>query len=448
MNTDMTVGRPTPILLKFLLPLFLGNVFQQLYNMADTIIVGRYVGAGALAAVGSTGTILFLMQGLANGLSTGFAVYTAQSFGAKKMDKVRKSVSNAVILSAIVILILTVFFALSMRGILHLMNTPEDIFKDAESYIMILCYGLVATVYYNLASALLRAIGNSKVPLFFLILAACLNVVLDIVLILNFHMGVAGAALATDISQGVSAILCFAYIYLKVPVLKPHREDWKLHPKISKFQFTIGTPMALQFAITASGTMIMQSAINMFGSDAVAAYTAANKLGNLLTQEMVSMGQTMATYAGQNYGDGKIDRVKQGVRSAVKIEIIYALFAAFLGTVLLKPMLSLFFSADINMDNVLPWAKTYAYISYCFYIPLSMIFLFRNAMQGCGYGFLPMMGGVVELAARLFVALIAMHTHIYTIAASCDPAAWLSAGIFTAVAYIYVIRDIEKKQGL
>ena len=445
MEKDMTKGRPLPVILKFILPLIIGNIFQQLYNMADTIIVGRYVGSDALAAVGSTGTIMFLIVGFAQGITAGFSVLTAQRFGARDNEGVKSSVANGILLSLIFTVVLSALSMLSMHTLLKLMNTPDNIFQDAYTYIMIISAGLGATIFYNLFSSYLRAVGNSKIPLVFLVFSAALNVILDLVLIINVKMGVAGAAYATVISQGVSAILCLIYIYIRIPSLAPNRRHWKLHGQESRNQLAVGIPMALQFAITASGTMIMQAAINLFGSDAVASFTAASKLQNLVTQGMIAMGQTMATYSGQNFGKGDIGRIRQGVKAALGSCVVYALASALLVCILLKPALGLFFTGDVDMNSMLPWAKTYIYMSAVFYIPLSSIFVFRNTMQGCGYGFLPMMGGVAELIARLVVALISMAVGSYALACFCDPAAWLAAAIFTGVSYIFVMKDIRKK---
>lgn len=441
----MTKGRPAAILLRFVIPLIIGNIFQQLYNMVDTIIVGRFVGQGALAAVGSTGTVMFLITGLAMGLTTGFAVLTAQMYGAKKEKRLRGSVANAILLAVVFAVILTAASVSIMHPLLKLMNTPTDIYKDAYTYITIISWGLVSTVFYNLASALLRAVGNSRVPLYFLILSAGLNVVLDLVLIVGAHLGVAGAALATVISQGISAILCFVYIMKKVTILKPRKGEWRLDIGMTLYQLKVGAPMALQFAITASGTMIMQSAVNMFGSTSIAGFTAASKLGNLLTQGMPAMGQAMATYGGQNFGDRQIDRISKGVRAAILLETGYSLIAAALGVILLRPALGLFFDASADFAALLPSARTYAYLSYMFYIPLSFIFIFRNTMQACGYGILPMLGGVTELAARCVTAAIAMRMESYLVACAGDPAAWLAAAVFTAAAYLWVIRDIRRR---
>ena len=323
MELDMTKGKPLPVLLRFTLPLLLGNVFQQFYNMADTVIVGRFVGAGALAAVGSTGTIMFLINGFAQGITSGFSILTSQRFGAGDPQGVRRSVANGVILAVISTVILTMICLGVMRPLLGWMNTPEDIFSDAYTYITIISGGIIATVFYNLFSAYLRAVGNSQAPLFFLIFSACLNIVLDVVFIVWFQMGVAGAALATVVAQAVSAILCGGYIFLKVKALTPESSHWRLNSSDSKHQLSMGLPMAFQFAITASGGMVMQSAINLFGSNAVAAYTAAGKLEALVEQGMVAMGQAVATYGGQNFGKGDNVRIKPGLKAALGAIMVY-----------------------------------------------------------------------------------------------------------------------------
>ncbi len=445
METDMTQGRPLPIILRFTLPLLIGNVFQQLYNMADTIIVGQFVGAKALAAVGSTGTIMFLVLGFATGMSTGFTVLTSQKFGAKDYTATRISVSNAVTLSAVIVVIMTALSLLTMRPLLTIMNTPEDIFEQAYTYISIICAGTVASVYYNLFSSCLRAVGNSKVPLYFLVFSAVLNVFLDLFFIVVLKMGVAGAAGATVVSQAISAVLCVLYIYRKVPVLSPRGSDWQFHRGFAHHQLSIGLPMALQFGITASGTVIMQSAINIFGSSAVAAVTAASKVQGIVGQGMMAMGQTMAAYSGQNYGKMDLKRIREGVRGALIVDVIYSVVAGVLVVVFLPGMLGVFFTEGTNMAEVLPYAQIYIRQCAMFFIPLSVIFVFRNTMQGCGYGLLPMLGGVVELVARLVCAVLAVQLVNFNLAVGCDPFAWLCAGIYTGIAYLWVRRDIEKK---
>ena len=445
MEKDMTNGKPLAVILKFTLPLVIGNIFQQLYNMVDTIIVGRFVGPDALAAVGATGTIMFLIVGFAQGITSGFSVLVSQRYGAGDEEGVKRSVANGILLALICTAVLTALFMLCMHPLLKLMHTPANILEDSYTYIMIISRGLVTTILYNLFSSYLRAVGNSQVPLMFLVFSAILNVMLDLLFIIRFQMGVAGAGLATILSQGTSAVLCLLYIYMRVPAIAPKRKHWKLHGWETRRQMAMGIPMSLQFAITASGTMIMQSAINLFGSNAVASYTAACKLQSLVNQGMIAMGQTMAAYSGQNFGKSDIRRIKQGVKSALCISCIYSVASAILVCLLLRPAVRLFFTGNADMNAIMPWAETYIHMCVLFYIPLSTIFVFRNTMQGCGYGFLPMMGGVSELLARLTVAVIAMHAVSFPLSCFCDPAAWAAAAIFTGISYLFVMRDIEKK---
>ncbi len=444
MQTDLTKGRPIGVILKFAIPLLLGNIFQQLYNMVDTIIVGHYVGQNALAAVGSTGTIMFLVLGFAQGLTTGFTVLTSQRYGAGDARGTKISVANGILLAAATAIFVTLVSVASMRWVLHVMNTPEAIFEDAYAYISVICIGTTCSIFYNLFSSYLRAVGDSRTPLLFLIFSAGLNVVLDMVFIIGLKMGTAGAAWATNVAQGISAVLCLLFIIKKMPILTPERDMWKLQEYATKHQLSTGLPMALQFAITASGTMIMQAAINLFGATAVAAYTAASKVQNLITQGFATMGQAMASYCGQNYGSGQVERIHKGVRSAVITMTIYALAAAVLVMAALEPLMGIFFERGTDMSAMMPYARTYALYCVIFYIPLGYIFIFRNAMQGCGYGFLPMVGGIVELFCRTSMAVLAIRLMSYNLAAFCDPFAWLGAGIFTTIAFRVVLRKVER----
>ena len=446
METNMTQGRPLTVILRFMLPVFLGNIFQQFYNMVDTIIVGKFVGTRALAGVGSTGTIMFLVMGTCIGMTVGFSVLTSQRYGAGDEEGTRRSVANGILLAFLVVIIMTSLSLSLMHTILHLMNTPGDIYRDAYAYISTICKGIVCTLFYNLFSSYLRAIGNSRVPLYFLIFSSLLNIVLDLVLIINLGMGTAGAAWATNISQGISALLCLIFIMTKVPSLRPSRKHWRLHREDTAIQLSVGLPMAVQYSITASGTMIMQSAINIFGSTAVAAFTAATKIQNILMQGLLSVGQALSSYAGQNYGYGAVDRVEQGTRDSMKYVVVYSLLAAVLALVFLLPMLRLFFAADVDMSQIMPWASIYARECVVCYIPLGAIFVYRNTMQGCGYGLHAMTMGFVELLARLIAAAAAIRLHSFPLAAGADPLAWLTGGIFGYCMYRYVLKKIHKKR--
>ncbi len=440
METKLTEGKPLGLILRFMIPLLLGNIFQQLYNMCDTVIVGRFVGKDALAAVGATGTIMFMVIGVCGGMATGFTVLTSQKYGAGDKEGVKISVANGIMLSMIVIVCMTILSVSVMNPLLHLMKTPDDIYADSYAYISRICMGLAAIVSYNLLASFLRAIGNSRMPLVFLIISAILNIVLDLLFIIVFHMGVAGAAWATVISQAVSAILCAVYIFRKVEVLRPERSHWHFHRQYVRQQLRIGIPMAVQFGITASGTMIMQSSVNSFGSEAVTGFTAASKVQGLLTQAFMSVGQTMAAYAGQNFGKLKLDRVHRGTIDAVKICAVYSVAVGAAGVLLLPHMMQLFFETGTDIAPFLPWAKPYFYMCVINYLPLAMIFIYRNTLQGCGYGMTAMTLGGMELAARLVTAGLAMVLRQYYLAAAADPAAWLSTGLFSLFLYLRVRR--------
>ena len=435
----MTEGQPLGLILRFTIPLFLGNAFQQVYNMADSMIVGKFVSANALAAVGSTGTIMFLVLGIAIGMTTGFSVMTSQYYGAKNLQGVRHSVTNGIMMSLVFTAILTAVALIIMPGLLRMMNTPEDIYDDALRYISIICMGTGAIMLYNLFAAFLRAIGNSKMPLFFLVFSALLNVVLDLVFIIAFHLGVAGAALATVAAQGISALLCAAYIYLKIEVLRPQASDWRFVGTCAAKQLAIGIPMALETGITASGTVIMQAALNVYGTLSIAGSTAAYKVINLLSGGLYSVGQTMASYAGQNFGAARIDRVISGTRAAMKLVVAYSMTVAAIGFLFLPILVGLFFSGDVALADVMPWAKIAHNECAAMYIPLGMIFVYRNTLQGCGYSVQAMAMGVVELGARVLMATISMHARSYPLAIASDPSAWLTAGIMGYILYRQLI---------
>ncbi len=442
----MTEGKPYSLILKFAIPIFLGFMFQQFYNMVDTVIVGRFVSPGALAAVGSTGTIMFMIMGLANGLTTGYTVLISQKYGADDREGTRRAFVNSILLGLISTLIITVLALIVMHPLLKLMNTPADIYDDAYAYIATICAGSIALIAYNLLAAALRAIGDSKTPLYFLVFAAFLNIALDLFFIIGLKLGTFGAALATDISQGISAVLCMIYIYRKVEVLRPRRSDWRLDKTYSLKQLNIGIPMALQFGITASGTMVMQAAINVYGSVAVGGFTAAGKVNNLMTGGMPSIGQTMAAYVGQNYGYGDLKRVHQGTRDAMKISAVYSIVAGILAVVTLPYIIGLFFDSGVNIAEYLPYAKIYCYECVPFYLPLAMIFIYRNAMQACGYGKTALLLGIMEMVDRLIVAFISLKMHSYAVAVACDAVAWGVTGIFAWLLYLVVRKQLLKKQ--
>ena len=443
MKTDMTTGKPMKVLLEFTLPVFIGNVFQQFYNMVDAVVVGKFVGTKALAAVGSTGTISFLIIGFLLGITAGFTVLTAQKYGAGKMDEMRQTVGNALLLTVIVSIVMTVVSMVGMHSLLKLINTPEDIFRDAYGYIMIICGGILAQALYNILASILRALGNSKVPLYFLILSALLNVVLDLVFIIVFKLGAPGAAWATVIAQGTSGLLCIVYIMKCIPELRLTRDDWKLRWNLAAKQIGIGIPMGLQYSITAIGTMMVQTALNMLGSYAVAAFTAGSKIEQIFTQAYVAQGTASATYNAQNIGAGRLDRVKKGFHASHMIGIGYSIVVGAILFTFGKYFAYLFISD--NISEVLPMVDTYVKCVAVFFVPLYFVNVLRNGIQGMGYGLLPMMAGVAELAGRGITALVAAQHSSYIGTCLASPVAWVFASCLLGFMYIFVMKDMAKK---
>lgn len=443
MGRDLTKGSPAKVILYFTLPLLFGNLFQQLYNMVDAVIVGQFVGTNALAAVGSTGTITFFLIGFLMGFSNGVTVITGQYFGAKDMKGMRNSAASAVVLSFSLALFMTVFSMVIMKTLLHLMNTPEETFADAYSYIMILCAGIVAQVGYNLLSALLRAIGNSKAPLYFLMIAAGLNVVLDLVFIIVFKMGTAGAGLATVISQGISALLCLFYIRKCVPQLHLNKEDWKISFELCKLQLRVALPMAFQFSITAIGSIIVQSCLNTLGPVSMAAFTTGNKIETIVTQAYVALGATMATYCAQNTGSGDFGRIRQGFRAATVLGSVYSIIvgaALFFGG---KYLTVLFISE--NVPEVMAGVEIFLRCTAVCFIPLTIVNAYRNGIQGMGYGILPMFAGVAELVGRSVTALIAVQHKSFFGVCLANSSAWILASALLIALYFYIVHEHKKR---
>ncbi len=445
MELDMTKGKPTRLLLCFMGPLIVGNIFQQLYSMADTIIVGHFVGVDALAAVGATGSITFLILGFTQGLTTGFTIMTAQRFGAGDKEGMKQSIGSAYILSAILAVVMTVISITQMDRLLQIMNTPGDIYDMTKRYIIIICAGIACNVLYNLLASIMRAIGNSLIPLVFLVIAAVLNVALDILFIAVFHMGVEGAAYATVIAQGVSGLLCLVYMLIWVPALRIEKRHWKFDWSFAKTQLSVGLPMALQYSITAIGAIFVQTALNLLGSTVVAAYSVACKVEQFVTQPFGAMGTTMATYGAQNRGVNDLDRIKKGVKSAGIMSVVYSVVIYGVLMLILPLMVRLFVAAD-EVAKVYEYVWIYAVLCGAFFIPLGLIFVFRHVLQGCGFGLLPMFGGVVELVGRGVVAYIAARKLSYVGVCMGNVIAWVSAAVYFIVLYVILMKYMEKRK--
>lgn len=442
MTKDMTEGKPLKLILAFSIPLLIGNIFQQFYNMVDSIIVGQFVGEEALAAVGATGSMVFLVIGFCNGIASGFGVMISQAFGAGDQKRLRNYVAVSLMLSAAVMAVLTALTMVTTVPLLHLMRTPENIMAGASSYLLIIYAGLGATLYYNVLSCILRGVGDSRTPLYFLIVSSMLNVVLDLLFVITFHMGVAGAGLATIIAQGVSAVLCLVYMFRKFPMLRLKKEDFRFHWYTVAQMFSVGIPMALQFSITAIGVMILQSAINDFGSTVVASYTAASKVENLSTQIMVTLGSAMATYCGQNMGAGRFDRVREGVRKSYLIALGAVVIAVFISAVCGENIVC-WFIANPSVE-VLGYATTYLHTISWYFVFLAFLFLYRNVLQGLGNGILPMMCGVAEMVVRTIIAFTLTGRWGYMAICMASPLAWIAACIPLWLCYQIQIRDPKR----
>ncbi len=442
MTKDMTTGNPLKLIILFSIPVLLGNIFQQFYNMVDTIIVGRFLGEDALAAVGSTGSIVFLVIGFATGIAQGFGVMISHAFGAKDIKRLKHYVAVSLILGALISVVLTILTTSYSKQLLSFMNTPENIFSMANDYIFIIYLGLPITMFFNISSAILRGVGDSKTPLYFLIVASALNIILDLFFIITLKMGPEGAAYATVIAQAVAAILCFIYMFRKFDILKIHKSDFYLDFRSSRDMLSIGVPMAINYSVTAVGVMVLQSAVNVFGSSVVASYTAAAKVEQLTTQPMPTLGTTMATYCGQNLGAGKTERIFDGMKKGLWIALLLAVFGALVSIFLGEFIVCWFLSEPTA--SVISYAMQYLKTISCFYIPLSLIYLYRNALQGLNRGFIPMISGIFETICRVAIVLIMIKPFGYWTVCFASPAAWVGAGVPLAITYAIWKKKMQK----
>lgn len=441
MKKDLTHGNTLKLIITFCIPLIGGAIFQQLYNVVDTMIVGRFVGVDALAAVGSTGSLNFLIIGFVLGLTQGCGIPIAQAFGAKDERRMLQTIMNALYLCIFFCIFLTLLTYFATNTLLNWMQTPADIFKQSYDYISIIFYGLTCTIAYNYLASVSRALGDSKTPLLFLIISSVLNVVLDLVMIINFSMGVQGAALATVISQGISAILCLLYMAKKYPDLRFDRHSRKVNRKIIIKLVNIAIPMALQYSITAIGSVILQSAVNTLGSAKVAAIAAAQKLSMFFTQPMDMMGATMATFSSQNLGANKIDRIFKGIKESLLLVIAYG-FVACLFMVLFGKYLSLLFVSG-NETGVINDAQQFLIYNSLFYFVLGILFVCRNTIQGLGKSALTMMAGAAELIARSAVAFLLVGTFGYRAICLANPIAWFAANIILIPTILILTRQLK-----
>lgn len=439
----MTTGNPAKLIFFFALPLIAGNIFQQFYSMADTIIVGRTIGVEALAAVGCTGSITFFIMGFIMGFTSGLSILTAQRFGARDEEGVKKSFAASIVLSIAAAVILTVLAYFITRPILVLLQTPAEIIDDAEAYLRVIFLGLSATVLFNLVSNIMRALGDSRIPLYFLVMACCINIVLDFVLILCFHMGVAGAGAATIFSQLLSGICCCIFIRKKMPALWISRKHFQLSSHEIGQHLRVALPMAFQMSIIAIGALILQVALNGLGAVSVAAYTAAQKIDSIATMPLNSMGTAMATYSAQNYGAGKISRIRKGVFQCILMSVSFSIVMGFVNITAGSQLASIFVGK--GETEVLSLAKTFLSITGINYWILGLLFIYRFTLQGLGNSIVPTIAGAMELVMRAIAALVLAKQFGFSGACMANPLAWAGACIPLGIAYYLLIHKLEKK---
>ena len=445
MTKNLTVGSPMRLIIGFALPTLFGMLFQQFYNLVDTMIVGKLLGAQALAAVGSTGSINFFVIGFCMGVCNGFAIPVAQRMGANEPSKMRRYVANAAYLAAAFALVLTVATGLFCRAILTVMRTPSDIFENANAYIFVIFMGIPATFLYNLLAGVIRSLGDSKTPVYFLALSSFLNIFLDFALILWFDAGVAGAAIATVVSQGISGLACLLYMRKAYPILRMTREERRLDLHSCGVLCAMGIPMGLQYSVTAVGSIVLQSAVNTLGSLYVAAVAAGAKLFQLFACPFDAMGATMATYCGQNVGACKLDRLGQGIRACSLLGLIYALIA-FVTMLFFAPQFAMFFlnPGESQLAQLVALTSQYMVTLTAFFFPLALVNIVRFSIQGMGYSTFAILAGVLEMGARTVVGLCLVPVFGFSAACFASPAAWICADLFLIPASMACIARLRK----
>ena len=442
MVKDMTKGSPMKLILGFSIPLLFGFLFQQFYNLVDTVIVGRFLGTDNLAAVGATGSVNFLIIGFCMGICSGFSIPVSHKFGAGDPVGMRRVVANCVWLTLGFALLMTVLTTVLCRPILVMMKTPGNILDAAYSYIWVIFLGIPVTFLYNMTSGVIRALGDSRTPVIFLVMSSFLNIGLDLFFIITLQWGVQGAAWATVISQGVSGLCCLLFMIRKFEILRIQRGEWAPDRHLMGVLCGMGVPMGLQYSITAIGSVILQSATNTLGSDAVAAVTAG-KISGFLACPFDAMGSTMATYGGQNVGAGKLDRIGQGLKSCILLGAGYSVIALGISTLFGRPLAKLFLDASeaAIIDDVKLFLAT------AFYFPLALVNIIRFMIQGVGFPFFAILAGVFEMVARALAGFVLVPQLGFMGSCLGSPIAWILADAFLIPAYFHVRKRLRRMAG-
>ncbi len=432
---DLTQGRPMKLIIWFAIPLLLGNVFQQLYNLADTRIVGQFLGEEPFAAVGATSSLNSTLIGFLNGLTTGFGLVTARYFGARDKEKVKQTVAATLTLGFATAAVLTLASLLFLDPLLNAINVRQDIFSDAKSYISVILGGMAISMCYNIAASLMRAVGDTVMPLVFLIVSAIANIGLDLLFICVFKMGVEGAAYATLISQGISVGLCIRYMFKRHTELLPRRRHFRFSRTLAADMYAQGASMGLMYSLVSIGSLVMQGAINDLGTDTIASHAASRKISEMFMTPFSVFGAAAANFGGQNYGAGRLDRVRKGFYDATLLAWGWSAVCV-LANYLFAPF---FIRLITGMDNqyITELSTRYLHINTPFYFILGIVIVFRNALQGMGVKLFPLISSFVELAGKFVVAMILAPRIGYTGIIISEPLVWifmagiLSFGFFT-----------------
>lgn len=443
-SREMTEGRALPLIFNFTLPLLLGNLLQQTYSLVDAAIVGRFLGINALASVGASTSVVFLILGFCNGCCGGFGIPVAQKFGARDYVTMRRYVAVSLQLAAVMSVVIAVVTSIYCADILHMMSTPENIFTGAYYYLLVTFIGVPFTFFYNLLSSIIRALGDSKTPFWFLLLSTVLNILLDLFYILVLGWGVAGAAIATVFSQGVSAILCYIYMMRRFDILKTTPAERKFDGALARTLMYIGVPMGLQFSITAIGSILLQSAVNTLGAVYVSAFAAATKVKQLAMCPYDGFATASATFGSQNLGAGNLKRIREGLKSGIIISVIYSIA---IGIVLIfaGSKIALIFVSGSETE-VLGYAQQLLTCAGFFYFFLAFLNCTRLTIQGLGYSAIAMCAGLSELLARGLMSVFVIPKFGYTAVCFTDQTAWIAATAVVMPVFFAIMKRLEKRQ--
>ena len=440
---EMTSGAPLPLILNFTLPLLLGNLLQQTYSLVDAAIVGKFLGINALASVGASSSVIFLILGFCNGCCGGFCIPIAQKFGAHDYSTMRKYVWASLKLTTVMSVLIAIVTSLLCAFILRTMRTPENIFYDAYLYLLITFIGVPCTFFYNLFSCIIRALGDSKTPFWFLLFSTILNILLDLFCILVLGWGVAGASIATVVSQGLSAFLCYHYMMRKFEILQATPSERRFDRRLALNMLGIGVPMGLQFSITAIGSIMLQSANNALGTACVAAFTSAMRIKMFFLCPLESLGMAMATYCGQNYGAGKPERIWSGIKASFLLMGVYVVANFVILWFGAKYMALMFVSA--SEVEIIKDTELFLHVAATFFPMLGLLCILRYSIQGVGYTTLAMLSGVSEMIARILVSVLAVPAFGYIAVCFGDPTAWMAADLFLVPTFIVIYRRLKSR---